>query len=80
MIQVGSVCMCSNSRLGIVTKTYSPKGCMCKSCQSIPTVKGIGFDGKPWQSAKPVLIANNIEEYLTILENNNACTKMHKER
>ena len=59
---IGQVCVCRRGRTGVVTKIIHmvDKPTMRK----VAIYKGIGFDGKPWQTEYPKILASNIEEYI----------------
>jgi hypothetical protein len=52
-IKVGCVAICHKKRVAVVTK-----------CTSSGIWKGIGFDGKPWQSQDPAWMADNVAEVI----------------
>lgn len=50
----GCVCRCKHGRTGVVY-TYDKKN---------KVYKGVGLDGKPWQSKEPEFVINNLEDYM----------------
>ena len=57
-IKIGNVCKCRLNRLGVVTSKHkAEKGDGLE-------YYGIGFDGKPWQSVEPEVVAENINHYI----------------
>jgi hypothetical protein len=52
---IGSVAKCGNGVLGIITYTRNIDG--------VTMYHGISFDGKPWQSKMPRVVAKSINEY-----------------
>ena len=57
MIKTGSICLCSNKILGIVLRSTT-------NILGSTTYHGLNFDGYPWQSKNPQLIAENLNSYL----------------
>jgi hypothetical protein len=52
---IGSVAKCGNGVLGIITYTKNNYG--------VVIYHGISFDGKPWHSKMPRVVAKSINEY-----------------
>lgn len=58
-IEIGNVCKCSRKKLGIVTRVISDF-----ITGDLTLATGIGFDGKPWQSKNPTVIAENMDAFI----------------
>lgn len=61
MIKIGNVCKCQHGIIGVVASITG--GCKCGGCRP-RMYKGISFNGKPWQSSRPILVAENIETHI----------------
>ena len=62
LLSVGNVAKCYRGRTGIITKVCHNK--YKKTKTETILYKGVGFDGKPWQSSNPTLLAETIEDYI----------------
>ena len=59
-INIGNVAECRQQRLGVVTHIKQLRGSI--DDDGLKMYKGIGFDGKPWQSQCPEFVAVNIDD------------------
>jgi hypothetical protein len=55
---VGHVARCRKGKLGVVTNIYKVTG------SDAHIWKGIGLDGRPWQSQYPEYVANSVDNYI----------------
>jgi hypothetical protein len=57
-INLYSIAKCCKGKIGIILSIHH---------DAVGNVlyKGIGFNGEPWQSIKPIRLADNINEYIT---------------
>lgn len=60
-VNVGSVATCQKKVIGVITGTKT-------DAKGRTLFIGKTFAGKPWQSVKPIVLANSIEEYNAKIE------------
>lgn len=61
-VEVGNVCMCNAEKMGVVSHTQNVKA---EDGSFYILYKGVGFDGKPWQSKCPKVVSKTLSEHLT---------------
>jgi len=62
--KVGNVCRCKQGRLGVVTELkWEPGPVVYGKSTSRTLYKGIGFDGRKWQSVDPEVINDTLNDY-----------------
>ncbi len=59
-IEIGNVCKCHRNLLGVVTQ-FIP---IVNEDGDYTLYRGIAFDGRSWQSSKPIKLADNLIKYI----------------